>query len=132
MKNMAFSTGAAPGATPAPGKGTIMSASYSITREGVTVTTHGRLGFDSWQSLRDARVMAVSKQLPLKVDFNDCQGLELAGLGSLLIAQHVLGSVAITGCNEQMARWFGVIGVCEHCTTRSSSLSGCRRFAAAS
>lgn len=108
-----------------------MSATWSISEQGVRVSIQGKLGFEAWRLLRDARVAALERRLPMAVDFHGCESMDMGGLGSLLIAQLQLGSVAIAGCTERSARWFDEVGVCERCGTPSTSLPGCRRFAAA-
>lgn len=95
-----------------------MSARMSVSPDKVSVMISDRLGYDCWQVLREARITALDRRLPLHLDIRGCQGGDMGGLGSLLIAQHQLGKIAIGGCNQDFAAWFGSIGVCQRCTQR--------------
>jgi hypothetical protein len=102
-----------------------MSAVYAVLPDKVAVTICGRLGYETWRVLRDARVMALEKRLPLCLDISRCRGGDMGGLGALMIAQHQLGKIAIEGCDRDFARWFSKIGVCERCH-RSAAANPCR------
>jgi hypothetical protein len=102
-----------------------MSAVFAVFPDKVAVTIRGRLGYDTWRVLRDARVTALDKQLPLCLDIKHCRGGDMGGLGALMIAQHQLGKITIEGCDRDFALWFDKIGVCERCHT-SSAANSCR------
>jgi hypothetical protein len=103
----------------------IMAAIYSVSPERVDVTISGRLGYNTWRVLRDARIAALEHQLPLHLDISACHGGDMGGLGALMIAQHQLGKISIDGCDEYFSTWFNSIGVCNRCHTRKSSCSAC-------
>jgi hypothetical protein len=102
-----------------------MSAVLAVQPDKVTVTICGRLGYETWRVLRDARVMALEKRLPLCLDIKHCRGGDMGGLGALMIAQHQLGKITIEGCDDDFALWFNKIGVCDRCHTLTSANS-CR------
>lgn len=92
-----------------------MSARIVVSSDKVSVSIIGRLGFDCWEVMRDARVIARERNLPLHLSFDGCRGGDMGGLGSLLLAQHELGETTHEGCNDEFVRWFSSIGVCDHC-----------------
>ena len=92
-----------------------MSAAFVVLPDRVAVTIRGRLGYETWRVMRDARVLALEKNLPLTLDISRCRGGDMGGLGALMIAQHQLGAVDITGCNRDFALWFDKVGVCQRC-----------------
>ena len=100
-----------------------MSAIYSVSPERVDVSISGRLGYNTWRVLRDARVAALEHQLPLHLDITACHGGDMGGLGALMIAQHQLGKIAIDGCDEDFSTWFNSVGVCNRCCSRKASCS---------
>jgi hypothetical protein len=100
-----------------------MVAIYSVSPERVDVTISGRLGYSTWRVLRDARIAALERQLPLHLDISACHGGDMGGLGALMIAQHQLGKISIDGCDEYFSTWFNNIGVCNRCHTRKASCS---------
>jgi hypothetical protein len=102
-----------------------MSAIYSVSPETVSVTVTGRLGYSTWRVLRDARIAALERQLPLHLDISCCHGGDMGGLGALMIAQHQLGKISIVGCDEYFSAWFNSIGVCERCCTRGPGCAIC-------
>lgn len=102
-----------------------MGAIYSVSPEGVNITIIGRLGYSTWRVLRDARIAALERQLPLHLDISACHGGDMGGLGALMIAQHQLGKVSIVGCDKYFSSWFNSIGVCQRCCTREP---GCPAF----
>lgn len=108
-----------------------MSAIYSVSPEAVKVTVTGRLGYTTWRVLRDARIAALERQLPLHLDVSACHGGDMGGLGALMIAQHQLGKIAIVGCDEHFSRWFKSIGVCERCCARDPACLAAARGIAA-
>jgi hypothetical protein len=104
-----------------------MSAIYSVSPEAVNVTIIGRLGYSTWRVLRDARIAALERQLPLHLDIGGCHGGDMGGLGALMIAQHQLGRISIVGCDKYFSAWFNSIGVCERCCSRDPSCSALRQ-----
>ena len=94
-----------------------MSAHFAVMPDKVTVTVRGRLGYETWRVMRDARIAALEHQLPLYLDISHCRGGDMGGLGALMIAQHQLGKIAIEGCDREFAMWFDKIGVCDRCHT---------------
>lgn len=103
-----------------------MSARFVVSSDKVSVSIIGRLGYDCWEVMRDARLIAHEQHLPLHLDCDCCQGGDMGGLGALLLAQHELGETTHTGCNNEFVRWFSSIGVCSHCGAKHS----CARRAA--
>ncbi len=81
----------------------------------VSVVIDGKLGYSTWQLLRDARDTAVQTRLPLSIDIGACDQLESIGLGALLVAQERLGEVAVKGCHSWLTEMFHTFGVCNHC-----------------
>ena len=49
----------------------------------------------------------------------------MGGLGALMIAQHQLGKVEISGCGDDFANWFDKIGVCDRCAHGSCPEGEC-------
>lgn len=98
-----------------------MGAMYSVSPERVNVVINGRLGYGTWRVLRDARLAALERQLPMHLDITGCHGGDMGGLGALMIAQHQLGAIDIDGCDENFAIWFRSIGVCARCGARKAS-----------
>jgi hypothetical protein len=92
-----------------------MSATYVVLPDRIAVTIRGRLNYESWRVMRDARICALERQLPLSLDISHCNGGDMGGLGALMIAQHQLGKVSICGCDSDFASWFDKIGVCQRC-----------------
>lgn len=103
-----------------------MSAIYSVSPEAVNVTIIGRLGYNTWRVLRDARIAALERQLPLHLDISACHGGDMGGLGALMIAQHQLGRVSIVGCDKYFSSWFNSIGVCQRCCARDLACPPCQ------
>ena len=108
-----------------------MSAIYSVSPKDVTVTITGRLGYNTWRVLRDARIAAIERQLPLHLDISACRGGDMGGLGALMIAQYQLGKISIVGCDKNFSSWFGSIGVCDRCCTRDGACANARARAEA-
>jgi hypothetical protein len=100
-----------------------MGAIYSVTPDRVNVTIRGSLGYGTWRVLRDARIAAIEKRLPLHLDISACHGGDMGGLGALMIAQHQLGEISIDGCDADFSNWFGSIGVCERCGSHRQCVS---------
>ena len=96
-----------------------MSARMSVSLDRVSVMIRARLDYECWRVLREARISALDRGLPLHLDIEGCRGGDMGGLGSLLIAQHQLGKIAIDGCNQDFATWFNSIGVCARCTQQN-------------
>jgi len=92
-----------------------MVARLAVSTDRVTVSIRYRLGYDCWEVMREARHIAQDRHLALHLEFDDCVGGDMGGLGALLLVQHYLGQVNIVGCNHQFVRWFNSIGVCAHC-----------------
>lgn len=103
-----------------------MSATYVVLPDRVAVTVRGRLNYDSWRVMRDARICALDRQLPLSLDISHCNGGDMGGLGALMIAQHQLGKVSICGCDDDFANWFDKIGVCQRCDHHADAQDGRR------
>lgn len=101
-----------------------MGAIYSVTQERVNVTIRGSLEYNTWRVLRDARIAALERRLPLHLDVTSCHGGDMGGLGALMIAQHQLGEISIEGCNSDFSTWFASIGVCARCGRHSLCLCG--------
>ncbi len=95
-----------------------MSARISVSPDRVSVSILGRLSYDCWEVMRDARLIARERHLPLYLNFEDCRGGDMGGLGALLLAQDDLGEATLGGCNDDFVRWFNSIGVCGHCGGR--------------
>lgn len=87
----------------------------------VSLVIDGELGYAIWQTLRDARVAAQETHLPLRIDVSQCQHGDLAGVGSLLLAQEQLGTVALSGCSAQFAMAFSAFGICAHCAEQTTN-----------
>jgi hypothetical protein len=100
-----------------------MGAIYSVSLDRVNVTIRGRLAYGTWRALRDARIAALERGLPLYVDISACHGGDMGGLGALMIAQHQLGMICINGCDEHFSTWFSNIGICSRCQARDSTCS---------
>ena len=103
-----------------------MAASFVILPDRVAVSVRGRLNFDSWRVMRDARIIALERQLPLSIDVTGCIGGDMGGLGALMIAQHQLGKVEINGCGDDFANWFDKIGVCARCSHSDHPEEACQ------
>jgi hypothetical protein len=67
----------------------------------------------------------LEKRLPLSLDISRCRGGDMGGLGALMIAQHQLGKLTITGCDQEFSTWFNKIGVCHRCDSRPDEASPC-------
>ena len=102
-----------------------MSATYVVLPDRIAVSIQGRLDYDSWRVMRDARLAALERKLPLSLDISRCRGGDMGGLGALMIAQHQLGAVSICGCDSNFALWFDKIGVCQRCSRRGESGASC-------
>lgn len=93
-----------------------MSATLSKSNEQVLVQVAGVLGYEIWPTLRDARNAAKSSSLPLCVDVRQCTGADMAGIGSLMLAQDKLSSVKLKGCHDVFLKCFKAFGICDHCS----------------
>ena len=92
-----------------------MSAKLSLADDMISVDIQGKLGYDCWRVLRQAREQALVRKLPLHINVACCDGGEMGGLGSLLMAREALGELTLEGCCLQFQRWFDGIGLCRYC-----------------
>ncbi len=104
-----------------------MSAMLSIEKDRVVVNVSDTLGFEVWQVMRDARKSAEATHLPLSIDIEHCQTGDMAGIGSILLAQSKLSSVKLTGCHEVFFNCFHHFGICDQCSEETGSPNGCSR-----
>ena len=102
-----------------------MSATVSTSNEQVLVQVAGTLGYDIWPALRDARNAAKSSSLPLCVDVRQCTDADMAGIGSLMLAQDKLPTVMLKGCHDIFLECFLAFGICDHCAQVSDRPAAC-------
>lgn len=102
-----------------------MSATFTSHRDHVSVQIDGNLGYDVWRILRDARNAALAAKLPLRLEIDKCATVDMAGIGTLLIAQERLPHVELSGCPQRFIESFRVLGVCEHCATTRATNPNC-------
>ena len=97
-----------------------MSTCLSQQPDCVAVTIDGDLGYEHWQTLRDAREMAARDNLPLRIELQNCAKMQRIGLGAIMLAQEKLGSVELKGCQGWLRHAFYAFGVCDQCGRRGS------------
>jgi hypothetical protein len=102
-----------------------MSAVISLERDRVVVSVSDSLGFEIWPVLRDARKSAESTRLPLCINIEHCQTGDMAGIGSILLAQAKLPSVKLAGCHGIFFKCFHHFGICDHCSEDMGNTLGC-------
>lgn len=95
----------------------------SVSGAEVQVSVQGKLGFDCWRALVEARQLAADRHLPLRVEVARCEEADMAGIGSLLIAIAKLGSIEMAGCTERSRDWFHNFGICRGCTAFGKTCS---------
>ena len=104
-----------------------MSAILSVEKDRVVVNVSDSLGFDVWQVLRDGRKTAETAHLPLSINIEHCQQGDMAGIGSILLAQSKLSSIKLTGCHGLFFKCFHHFGICDHCSEETDTPNGCSR-----
>jgi len=104
-----------------------MSAVLSIEKNRVFVSISDSLGYEVWPVLRDARNSAETTRLPLCIDIGNCQTGDMAGIGSILLAQAKLSSIKLTGCHGVFFWCFHHFGICKQCSEETDSPRGCVR-----
>jgi hypothetical protein len=104
-----------------------MSAMLSIESDRVVVNLGESLDFDVWQVLRDARKSAEAAHLPLCINIEHCQKGDMAGIGSILLAQSKLSSIKLTGCHGLFFKCFHYFGICDQCSEETGSPNGCSK-----
>jgi ABC-type transporter Mla MlaB component len=102
-----------------------MSATLSTNADRVSVRIDGNLGYDIWQILRDARNTALNAHLPLFVDMNRCEHIDMAGIGAVLLAQEKLSRVELCGCQAQFVQYLKAFGVCRQCSAAKPPVPDC-------
>lgn len=102
-----------------------MSATFSTSSDQVLVQVAGALGYEIWTTLRDARNAAQSSSLPLCIDIQQCTKADMAGIGSLMLAQDRLRSVKLKGCHDMFLSCFEAFGICAHCAQDRDTPPGC-------
>jgi hypothetical protein len=108
-----------------------MSATVSDRPDHVAVQIQGKLGYDIWTTLRDARNAAKAANVPLHFTMNACDEIDMAGIGALLVAQDRLPHVELSGCPRQFIKYFDAFGVCRKCDTHNP-VAGCPKAVSAS
>lgn len=98
-----------------------MSALLTKTESCVSVRIDGKLGYEVWQTLRDARNAALEANLPLRLDIQGCHRADMGGIGAVMIAQEKLAAVELCGCSGKFSECFRAFGICGHCATDKSS-----------
>lgn len=104
-----------------------MTATLSRNADCVAVRIDGKLGYDVWKILRDAREAARHAQLPLWLDVRSCSQIDMAGIGAVMVAQERLSCVELRGCQERFVKYFQAFGICDHCSTTTASAAACPR-----
>jgi hypothetical protein len=107
-----------------------MSAMLMIEKDQVFVSVSGTLGYKVWPVLRDARQTAQARSLPLCIDVQDCSTGDMAGIGSIMLAQETLSSVKLSGCHGVFFNCFDKFGICERCSVELDNPMGCSRYRA--
>ena len=97
--------------------------SLAVSGEKITISVHGKLGFDCWKAFFQARQIALQKTLPLRVEVGHCNEADMAGIGALLIAIDKLGDIEVVGCTERSHYWFSNLGICRGCSSKASGLA---------
>jgi ABC-type transporter Mla MlaB component len=98
-----------------------MSAELTKNETCVSVRIAGKLGYEVWQTLRDARNAALEANLPLRLDIQGCHRADMGGIGAVMIAQEKLATVEFSGCSERFAECFRAFGICGHCGSKHST-----------
>jgi hypothetical protein len=98
-----------------------MSAELTMNETCVSVRIEGKLGYEVWQTLRDARNAALEANLPLRLDIQGCRRADMGGIGAVMIAQEKLATVEFHGCSEKFSECFKAFGICGHCASKNSS-----------
>ena len=98
-----------------------MSAQLTKSETCVSVRIDGKLGYEIWQTLRDARNAALEANLPLRLDIQGCHRADMGGIGAVMIAQEKLVTVEFHGCSEKFSECFKAFGICEHCASKNSA-----------
>ena len=93
-----------------------MSAVFSVQENQVVVSVNGALNYDVWPIMRDARDQAHEKQAPLCIDVQQCNEGDMAGIGSILLAQEKLPTVKLMGCHGVFYKCFHHFGICAQCS----------------
>ena len=104
-----------------------MSATLSVVNDQVVVRVKGALKFDIWQTLRDGREAAHLAALPLCIDIHECNDADMAGIGSVLLAQKKLSGVTFCGCHDIFISSFRAFGICQHCAQEKQLPLGCSK-----
>jgi hypothetical protein len=107
-----------------------MSAVFSLSNDQVLVQVDGALGYGVWTTLRDARNAAKANALPLCVDVRQCTVGDMAGIGSLMLAQERLPAVKLKGCHDVFVECFEAFGICKHCAQDAEQPLGCPKRSA--
>lgn len=107
-----------------------MSATFTSHRDHVSVQIDGNLGYDVWRILRDARNAALAAKLPLRLEIGNCDRVDMAGIGTLLIAQERLPHVELSGCPQRFVESFRVLGICKNCSATRASGPDCPKASA--
>ena len=96
-----------------------MTATYSSCQDHVAVRIEGKLDYDVWTTLRDARNAAKAANLPLQFEMRSCEEIDMAGIGAVLVAQDRLAHVELTGCPSKFIKYLDAFGVCAKCDTHA-------------
>lgn len=104
-----------------------MSAVFSIKEDQVVVSVNGALNYDVWPILRDARDQAHEKHAQLCIDVEQCSEGDMAGIGSILLAQEKLPAVKLTGCHGVFYKCFHHFGICAHCSVTNEVKQVCEQ-----
>jgi hypothetical protein len=93
-----------------------MGAVLTKQTDCVSVRIDGKLSYVVWQTLRDARNLALAENLPLRIDVKNCRHADMGGIGAVMIAQEKLAKIELSGCSTLFAECFRAFGICENCT----------------
>ena len=107
------------------GQGENMSAAFSVQSNQVLVTIQGALGYDIWPVLRNGREAACRAGLPVRIDIAGCSSGDMAGVGSLLLAQDRLQEVEFDGCSGIFPASFKAFGICKRCSAQAPFPAAC-------
>ena len=103
-----------------------MTATVTVQKDQVLIKVSGGLNYGIWRELREGREAARAAALPLCIDVGECTEGDIAGIGSVQLAQERLPVVRIRGCNADFKACFSAFGICHQCSLDAGTPCACK------